>query len=283
MSINRQNPVINNFNRAALTYNQAAVVQREIADRLLEKLCYIHLQPQSILDLGAGTGYATRLLAEQYPTAELTALDMSENMLAQISQPDTTLLCADAANIPLDDNSVDLVFSSLMLHWCADIGAVFIEIQRILRPDGLVLFATLGPDTMHELRSAWAKVDDLPHVHHFLDMHDIGDLMLAAKLQNPVMDREDITLQYAAVSSFMRDLKALGVQNTHPKRRRGLMGKQRYAEFVSAYEDFEQNGRMPVTYEVLYGHAWGGQPQDQPQATEVAIPLSAIKRHRVSD
>lgn len=259
------------FDRAAATYDAAAALQREIADRLLERLDYIRLGPKRILDLGSGTGYATAPLQTRYAEAHLVSLDLAPAMLAharaaaQPSWPSRVLqlfsptrlawLCADGEALPLANESIDLVFSNLALQWC-DPVRIFAEAARVLRPGGLLMFSTFGPDTLKELRGAFAAVDGSPHVNQFVDMHDLGDQMVRARFADPVMDMEHLTVTYAELSGLLRELKDIGAHNVLPGRERGLMGKSRWARLTAAYEPYRQDGRLPATYEVVYGHAW---------------------------
>ena len=281
------------FAAAAQTYDDNAFLQREIADRLFERLDYIKLQPGRALDLGSGTGYATRKLRQRYANAEIISLDLAPEML-QLSRgklPAEPILkrflgrsraqkwlCANAEALPLAAESIDLVLSSLMLQWC-DPEAVAAEVARVLRPNGLFMFTTFGPDTLKELRAAFRRLDDAPHVNDFVDMHDIGDILVQAGFSDPVMDQETITLTYADLKSMLRELKGIGAHNVLPGRARGLMGKQRWQRLQNAYETYRHEGRLPATYEVVYGHAW--KPEFSKRKTidgEQAIGLAEFKR-----
>jgi malonyl-CoA O-methyltransferase len=282
------------FQRAAGSYDAAAVLQREIADRLLARLALIKLVPQRILDAGCGTGYCTRALTQRYPRAQIVGLDIAAAMTARaqgVNGPRNVIsrwrrrdryVCGDAESLPLASASVDMVFSNLAVQWC-DPQAVFAEFLRVLRPGGLLMFTSFGPDTLRELRNAWLAVDDTPHVHGFIDMHDLGDTLMRAQFAEPVMDMEQITLTYADVLSVMRDLKAIGAHNVARGRSVGLLGKQRYARFVAAYEsDRLTSGRIPATYEVVYGHAWAPLVESERTAPRadgtVRIPIERIRR-----
>ena len=281
------------FQRAARGYDASAVLQREIADRLLERLALIKLAPTRILDAGCGTGYCTRALSQRYPRAQVLGIDIAAAMTACAYTdhgPRSTLgrwrrrdryVCGDAESLPLASASIDMVFSNLAVQWCNP-QVVFAEFLRVLRPGGLLMFTSFGPDTLRELRHAWSTVDDDPHVHGFIDMHDLGDALMRTQFAEPVMDMEHITLTYTDVVSVMRDLKAIGAHNVARGRRAGLLGKQRYARFVAAYESVRRaDGRIPATYEVVYGHAWAPLEDSRRPANRddaVRIPIDRIGR-----
>ncbi|AFL73739.1 malonyl-ACP O-methyltransferase BioC [Thiocystis violascens] len=266
------------FERAATHYDRVAVLQREIADRLLERLDYVRLEPQRILDLGAGTGYAVGALHRRYRRARVIALDFAHGMLLQARKRGGWLrrpwcVCADAEALPLADGAVDLIVSNATLQWC-DLERAFDECLRVLRPGGLFMFTTFGPDTLKELRQAWSEVDGDSHVSPFLDMHDIGDALVRARFADPVMDVERLTLTYTHARDLMRDLKLLGAHNATHERPRTLTGRARLAAVERAYENYRDAGRLPASYEVVYGHAWV--PEQKPGAGGITIPLSAI-------
>ena len=266
------------FDQAAAGYDAHAVLQREVCDRLLERLDFMTLQPERVLDVGCGTGYGLAHLRERYATADLCALDLAPAMLkaaqAKLPQsgwaqrardlltaqrtPPTHTLCADMERLPLAASSVNLLWSSLALQWAGDLEATLKNFHRVLAPGGLLIFATLGPDTLKELRTAFAAVDDAPHVNRFVDLHDIGDMLVHAGFASPVMEMEMLTLTYADLKSLMRDLKGIGAHNAAASRKRGLLGKAAWAKLEQAYDALRQAGRLPATYEVIYGHAWVG-------------------------
>ena len=274
------------FDRAAPGYDAAAVLQRRVREELLARLDVVRLEPATVLDLGAGTGHAALALKRRYRAAQVVALDLSPAMLAEATRRQTLLrrfrrVCADAAALPLRNASVDLVFSNLVLHWCNDPDAVFRECRRVLRPGGLLTFTTFGPDTLVELRRAWAAADGHTHVNRFIDMHDLGDALLRAGLAEPVMDVERYTLTYGTARDLMRDLEAVGARNANDGRPRGLTGKGVLARMLGAYEPYRRDGRLPATYEVVFGQAWAPAARARPRGApgEVRIPVGQIRRH----
>ncbi len=284
-----KNAIRQSFERAASSYEKFAVLQREIESRLLERLEFQHREPAVILDLGCGTGSASRLLSGQFQQAKVIALDWSPAMLAQAgagegSSPDSNAgisrLCADMHSLPLAARSVDLVFSNLALPWSYDLPAILGEFRRIMRPDAMLIFSCYGPDTLHELKQAWRSMDDWPHVNDYPDMHDIGDELLAAGYREPVMDAERLTLEYPDVMSLMRELKGMGAHNVASQRFRGLTGKARLNGVMQAYEQFRRGGRYPASYEVVYGTAFApaeGQPMKTPDGDVATFSVEALR------
>ncbi len=269
--------VARSFAAAAAKYDDVAILQRQTADELLERLDFMKIEPRSILDLGVGTGRNLSLLQKQYPKRYRQDLGL-KRWLPGSSQK-LQLLAGDAESIPLANNSVDLVFANLALQWCEP-SVSFTEIQRVLRPDGLLLFSSLGPDTLTELRQAWAAVDAYPHVNVFYDMHDVGDAMTSSGLADCVLDVEPYVLTYPTPMAMMRDLKMLGARNVNEGRRQGLTGKQLMRQVIAEYENFRIEGLIPASYEVVFGHGWKLQQAGQRPAADgsVHIPLNEIQR-----
>jgi len=170
------------------------------------------------------------------------------------------LVCADIERLPLATGCAQLAFSNLALQWCKAENA-FAEVARVLEPGGLFLFSTFGPDTLKELRAAFAAADRHDHVNSFVDMHDLGDALVAAGLADPVMEMEMITLEYASVEAVARDLKAIGAGNALPDRPRGLSGRGRWRQVAESYERHRRDGVLPASWEVIYGHAWKVAPK----------------------
>ncbi len=245
------------FSRAATRYDAHAVIQREVAKRLLGRLHELNCTPDRIADFGCGPGSSTLELSRVYPAATLFCLDLSLSMARQAARKAPThAVCADALLAPFLERSFTLVFSNLMLQWIEDLPAFFRVVQRLLQPGGVILFSTFGPRTLQELNASWRAVDDRPHVHRFADINRLGDTMLAAGLEVPVIDRDLITVTYESVAAICRDLKSIGAHNAHSQRHKGLTGKGRFRRFANAYEEWRHDGQLPVTYEVFYGIAW---------------------------
>ncbi len=273
--------VLRNHDRASAGYDASAVLQSQLRGQMIERLGWIAFEPETILDLGCGTGHGAIALAMRWRRARVIALDAAPGMLRELERHDPAGRCerlqADALAVPLPDHSVDLVFSNLLMHWCEDIDALFAEVARLLRPRGLFTFSTFGPDTLVELHSAWRAADRQPHVHNFADMHDIGDGLVRAGFAEPVLDVSRYTLTYPDVRALMRDLKAIGSQNAASARSRGLTGREKLRAVEAAYEPRRRDGVLPASYEVVFGQAWGALARSE-RAGEVAYPVSKIGR-----
>jgi malonyl-CoA O-methyltransferase len=261
------------FSKAATQYDAAAVMQREVCVRMLQRLDCIKEKPDAILDVGSGTGWGTRQLGERYPAAQVVALDIAMGML-QASRGTSSwwnklfagnarhYVCADMEALPIKANSIDMVWSNLAMQWCNDLPATLVELQRVMKVDGLLMFSTFGPDTLKEIRSAFQGVDGYTHSNRFADMHDIGDMLLAGGFADPVMDMEYITLTYNDVKAVMQDLRSIGAHNATAGRATGMMGKQAWGRVLENYEKLRHDGKLPATFEVIYGHAWKPQPKN---------------------
>jgi len=269
------------FNRSASLYAERAFLAREVGQRLLEHFEFLKIQPTRILDLGAGTGFAGDDLHRLFPQAALFSLDMADALLRanpwrprpwwrRFGPPDIRFaLCAEAERIPLQSASMGLVWSNLMLPW-APLELTLKEVHRVLEPDGLFMFSTLGPDTLRELRAAFAVLgDDQAHVQDFMDMHDVGDALVHAGFSNPVMDREDLRVTYPDLAALARDLRHAGGSNAQAGRPRGLMGRGRWQAVSNAYEQLRHEGLLPATFEIVYGHAWKPAPRKTPDGRPI--------------
>ncbi|MEO8780175.1 MAG: malonyl-ACP O-methyltransferase BioC [Rhodanobacter sp.] len=264
-----QRQVRRNFARAAFTYEKHDVLQREVQTHLLERLTFFLETPQRVLDVGAGTGRGSALLKRRYPKAEVIAVDLALPMLHVAKRHSGwrkrfARVCAEASTLPLPDHSIDVLYSNLCFQWVDDLAVLFGECMRVLRPGGLMVFSSYGPDTLMELRAAWAQADQQPHVGRFLDMHDVGDAMLASGLRDPVLDVFRYTLNYSEPRKLLDDLRGLGSTNADHERARGLTGRSRYQRMLQAYEAMRVDGHIPATWEVVSAHAWGP-PMGQPR------------------
>jgi malonyl-CoA O-methyltransferase len=268
------------FDRAARHYDESAVLQRAVADELLNRFQWLRIKPATLLDVGTGTGYALPHLRRRFRNTRVLACDIAWAMARaarsrRVLWRPSPVWVADAHDLPLRAQTIDCIYSSLALQWM-DAPRAFAEFRRVLRGEGLLTFATFGPDTLRELRAAWAQVDDRPHVHNFVDMHDLGDALINAGFADPVLDIERYTLTYESAGAALRDLKHIGAHNAAAARFPGLTGKGRYRRFEQAYEKFRQGGRLPVTYEVVYGQAWvlaGVPPPSLSSTDRLVIPI----------
>ncbi len=299
------------FSQAAAGYDSVAVLQDLVRTELLDRLEVVQLQPSVVLDLGCGTGKGTAALLERYappqplkerakallglgpkpPQARVIGIDSAPGMLAAATpqvraNPLGELLAADACALPYAAAHADLVFASLLLPWIADPDALFAEVRRVLRPGGLFAFATLGPDTLHELRAASKAVDDTPRVLEFTDMPELARGLQQAGFADPVLDRDQHRLTYSGTAALFADLRALGATNRRKDRAAHLTGRARIDALSDAYEIHrDASGRLPVTCEVIYGHAWvptgdaiRGKRGGNSNVAEVVVPLSSLRR-----
>lgn len=266
--------------RAAQSYEAAAWLPRRVADSLMDHLAPVRITPRRILDVGAGTGISARLLARRYPGARVTAVDSSHPMLRVARRRGRRwfakrgFACGDAERLPLADASVDLVVSSLMLQSCESPDAALAEFHRVLAPGGLLMFTSLGPDSLRELRDSWLAVGPEIRVHAFMDMHDLGDALLRVGFQDVVMDTERLTGRYGRVSDLARELKQLGASNAARGSPRGLTTPARLAAMTAAYEDLRTDDSLPASFEIVFGHAWREPPRS------VAVSGDALRRVR---
>lgn len=290
------------FSRAASHYDEAAALQREVGERLAESLSYFEDKalgsrtPQVVLDVGCGTGAGTARLRERWPKAQVIGLDLAPGMVREAQRRLGTrrglldfsrkpaILQADAGALPLREGSVDVLFSNLCLQWVEDLPAVFAGFRRVLRPDGLLLVSTFGPQTLVELREAFAQADAAPHVSPFVDMAGFGDALIAAGFRDPVLDRDLFHATTPDLPALMRELRAIGATNALHDRRRALTGRARFARAAQAYDTMRlPDGQLPVTWEVVYAQAWGpkpGAPIRMGGIDEVRVPVSQIPVRR---
>lgn len=291
------------FSRSAASYDAAARLQHAVEARLLESLDYLddpalkREAPQRVLDLGCGTGRASIAMQKRWPKAELVSLDLAWPMLRQareaakrsagwLSNPFArrpAQVCADARALPLADASVDVLFSNLCLQWVEDLDALFAGFRRVLKPHGLLLVSTFGPETLWELREAFAHADDAPHVSPFADIAGFGDALVRAGFHQPVLDREEETTHYQDLPALMREQRAIGATNALASRRHTLTGRARFAAAADAYEAHRGAHGLPATWEIITAMAWApeaGTPIREGGIDVTAVPLSRIPIRR---
>lgn len=288
------------FSRSAQSYDDAAKLQHEVEARLLESLDYLNdpalarEPPQVVLDLGCGPGRASAAMRKRWPRARVVALDLALPMLREAGkrsggwrhalQKPIDRVCADVRALPLAEGSVDVLFSSLCLQWVEDLPAAFAGFRRVLKPGGLLLVSTFGPDTLIELRSAFAQADSVPHVSPFASIAQFGDALVHAGFRNPVLDRDGFVSTYPDLPALMRELRAIGATNALASRRHTLTGKARFAAAAAAYENERRSdGRLPATWETITAMAWApepGAPIREAGFEVTSVPLSRIPIRR---
>jgi malonyl-CoA O-methyltransferase len=276
------------FDNAAPSFDSADFVHAVTRQGLFTRLEPLVFDANNILDLGSATSSATRQLQKRFRRAHIVSLDVSQNMLRQgmlkrswayrFSRYPCSYVQADAARLPFADQSIDLVFSNLLLPCIDNIDLVFGEVARVLRKDGVIAFATLGPDSLLEISRAWSGVDNHAHVRHFLDMHDIGDAAVRSGLRDPVLDVDRLTVSYENYERLFADLTSVGARNTLQQRNQSLVGKHRFAQMVAALTGGGNGEKISLDLELVYGHCWGGGPRTGPASFRV--DASRIPRRR---
>lgn len=287
MNPDDENPLLNRkdvrqrFDRAAAGFDSVDFVHATTRKGLLARLAPMVVDARHVVDLGAATGSAAPLLAKRFRGAHVVAVDISSDMIRLAKKRRSwfarvSAVQADAHSLPFSDHSVDVVFSNLLLPWIDDPARVFGEIARVLRDNGLFLFSTLGPDSLDELREAWAGSDPDAHVRRFPDMHDIGDAAVRAGLCDPVLDVDRLLVTYRTSSALFADLSAVGARNSLRRRSRSLGGARRFQEMASALDRSRQDGLLSLDLELVYGHCWG--PGARSPAGEYRIDATQIQR-----
>lgn len=282
MSLTSQ--ISKSFSQQAPLYEQAAVVQQEIGERLFERLSYLKMDPRWVLDLGCGTGLFSQRLKKTYPKATIVGLDLAYAMLLEARKKQRLwskwpLLTADMAHLPFADGLFDLVFTNQVIHWSNDLPLVLQELNRVMRPGACLMFSSLGPDTFRELRQAWVEADQFVHTNQFKDMHELGDALMAECFLDPVVDMQGLTVHYSSLLKLVRALKEQGVRNINPARNPGLTSPTVWRAFEHAYQKLVlDGGKYPLSYEVIYGQAWKGEQRRVGGTIETQIPITNIKR-----
>ncbi len=269
-----KNKIAQKFNKAAQTYDNAAIIQQEVANRLFERLEFIKLNPEIILDIGAATGYCTGLLQKKYPKSRVIGIDIADELLKVATKKSSKIeyQCADMDELPFENNSVDIIFSNMTIQWSLDLEHTLREFNRVLKPNGLVFFSTLGVDTFKELREVSNNVNNFP------DMHNIGDLLLTNNFYDPVVDMEHITLTYSKFENLLKDLRQTGT-NLSLNQNKNILTKTDYKKLINNYEKFRhEDNRLALTYEVIYGLAWKKDLKKSSNPQEFNISVEDIVR-----
>jgi malonyl-CoA O-methyltransferase len=273
------------FAAASATYDDAAALQAQVRAELLSRLELLPAAPRAVLDLGAGTGQGALAIKRRFRGATVTAADFAAPMLqrarrrSRFWRPIRCVL-ADARELPFADASFDLVFSNLMLQWLQPPDAALAEMRRVLRPGGLLLASSFGPETLQELRCAWAAADAGVHVNEFIDIHDLGGALQRAGFAEPVLDVDRHLRCYAGATALMRELKALGAHNVDARRARGLTGRAAWSRMNAAYESMRRGAGVPATWQVVYAAAWapaGAVRAPAHDAGETRIGVEALR------
>jgi malonyl-CoA O-methyltransferase len=272
--------VARRFSRVAERYGEGDFFAREVDRRMLERLDYVRLEPKRVVDLGCSRGASLPALAERYPQAQFVGVDLSPEMLRAglpsrsgwqkllgMGRNDPLGIAADAAKLPLKSRSTELVWSNLLLHWLDNPIPALAEAHRVLEVGGLLMFSALGPDTLKELRTAFG--DGYAHTQRFADMHDLGDMLVGCGFADPVMDMEVLTLTYDDFDAMLAELRAAGSSCAMHDRRHGLTGRQAWLRARTAYETLRQDGKLPATFEIVYGHAWKAEPKQTPDGRAI--------------
>jgi malonyl-CoA O-methyltransferase len=271
------------FERAANSFDDADFVHAATRHGLLCRLAPLLVEVKTVVDLGSATGAASRSLGKRFKAAHVISIDLAHGMLGKARSKKSWLskssfAQADARALPLPDESVDVVFSNLLLPCMGDPGPVFSEIARVLRKGGVFAFATLGPDSLQEISRAWRQVDSNVHVNRFPDMHDLGDGLVNAGLRDPVLDVDRLTVSYKSSDRLFADLTAVGARNSLEQRVKGLTGKQRFAKMVTALDNAAAGNNIALDLELVYGHCWGSGPKIDPRNVEIDASRIKIRR-----
>jgi malonyl-CoA O-methyltransferase len=278
------------FDRRAASFDDVAFLPREIAQRMRERLDYIKVTPASVLDAGCGAGEDIPALRERFPEAPVFGSDLSHGMLRRALHHDAgdtswrrflpaslgkalgargpRFAQADFSALPFAAGAFEFIWSNLALHWHSRPDLVFPEWQRALKVNGLLMFSTLGPDTLKELRGAYAEIEaahgvaSRKHVIDFVDMHDLGDMLVEAGFEIPVMDQETLTITYKSPESLLADVRRWGAYPFEREACDGAVARRLHKALLAALEARRRaDGTIALTFEVIYGHAWKAVPR----------------------
>lgn len=287
------------FDQAAVTFSGPDFLYREMARRMSARLEMVRLAPRCMLDAGCALGADRLALTQRYPEALWLGIDHSTTMLQEgaridraaagflqrllstVRQPKALRIAGDLNALPLAAQQVDLVWSNAALHWLDDLPGALKEFNRVLHVGGLLMFSLFGPDTLKELRQAIqaAGRDDRQHVHAFVDMHDVGDMLVHGGFSDPVMDMETLTLTYADPWQALRELKQAGSCVAQSDAVSGLI-THRFWSRVMDHWPRNSEGRYVLTFELVQGHAWKMAPRQHEDGRSVINFMSRPKHSR---
>lgn len=266
-------------------YDHHAALEIEVGSRLLERTSFKRKVPENILDLGCGTGAASASLKQQFRKARVIGMDRSAAMLTRLRRRSGILkplraVCGDLVALPFATRCTDMLFSNLAVYWCADPVTMFSEFRRVLRPDGMLLFSTLGPATLGELRAARGCIDARVEWPEFPDLMEVGDALMSAGFREPVMDMERVVLSYPDVESMLMELEVTGNSR--------LIGGWKHVKSAAsalkdAWEPKTPDKKFPLSFEIVYGVAFGpqdGQPIKTREGDVATFPVEALRHKR---
>lgn len=278
------------FDKIAKNYDAFSVLQQSVASMLIERLLPMQVSPKKIIDVGCATGFGLLLLEDKFKETDVLGLDISKKMLHYAQKRGKWLrkrqvMCADANDMPIHSASVDMIFCNLLFPYIHDCRKILKEILRILRPGGLLVFSSLGPDSLQEIRRSWANIDDDPHVKTFLDIHDVGDSLLAEGFVEPILEIENFQFNFSDTQKMFAELRGLGFRNEDSQRFSFLTSKRRWQRFLEQLLLLKQNQKIPLTFEIILAHAWKPEQEKVKHKKvrgEISIPISQLKLNKRS-
>jgi len=276
-----QNNIKKRFDNCAQSFFDFDFIHRHCRKDLIGRLAPIKIAPQQAVDLGSALGSSAIFLEKNYPACQITNLDISRSMLLSAKNNIKALrninqIQASAEILPFKNDSIDLIFSNLLMPWVNNLSFFLYEINRVLSKDGLFIFSTLGPDSFANIKAAWSTIDNFEHVNNFIDMHIIGDQLLNSGLFDPILDSDKLIIKYEDVNTFFKDITASGSRNCLRNRNHGLTGKKKFNSFKEYLEKSKNNNCFNIELELIYGHAWGGTAQTTPN--EYSFDVSQITK-----
>jgi len=276
-----QNNIEKRFDNCAKSFSDFDFVHRHCRKDLIDRLVPIKIAPKQAVDLGGALGSGAEFLEKNYPACQITNLDISRSMLLSSIKNIKALrhinqVQASAEILPFKNDSIDLIFSNLLMPWINNLSFFLYEINRVLSKNGLFIFSTLGPDSFANIKAAWLSIDNFEHVNKFIDMHIIGDQLLNSGLSDPILDSDRLIIKYEDLNAFFKDITASGSRNCLRNRNHGLTGKNKFNTFKKYLGKSKNNNRFNIELELIYGHAWSGTAQTNPN--EYSVDVSKITK-----